>query len=361
MTRLLYIVGARPQFIKMAAVNRAALAHGHHEQLILHTGQHYDANMSQIFFDELEIPLPDYQFSVSDLPHGAMTGRMLEKIEESILDCKPDWVVVFGDTNSTLAGALAAVKQHVPCAHVEAGLRSYNRKMPEEINRVLADSCADLLLTPTPLATRHLQQEGIPADRIREVGDVMHDVAVYYKEKALQSAELSDFGVTSGDYFLATVHRAENTDDLARLRSIMDGLLELGRKQTVVFPMHPRTRSILKREGWISEVLSTLKVTEPLSYLNMVLLESQAKAIITDSGGVQKEAFFFQKPCLILRSETEWVELVEKGFHRLVDPMTQNVASLLHEICEKKYDWDEPLYGGGDAGEKIIKALLNHG
>jgi UDP-GlcNAc3NAcA epimerase len=360
MTRFLYIVGARPQFIKMAAVNRAAKQHSDHEQLILHTGQHYDDNMSKVFFDELEIPDPDFYLGVSGLPHGAMTGRMLEGIESVLLESRPDWVVVFGDTNSTLAGALAAVKQGIPCAHVEAGLRSYNRRMPEEINRVLADSCADLLLTPTALATKHLLQEGIPPERIRQVGDVMQDVAIYYKERAGSSESLSKFGVTSNGYVLATLHRAENTDDLAVLRPIIEGLIEVARQQPLLIPLHPRTRAVLKKAGWLAELAAHALIVDPVGYKSMVLLESNAKAIITDSGGVQKEAYFFQKPCLILRRETEWVELVEKGFHQLVNPSHEELAPLLEKACSRSYDWSEALYGSGKAGHEIIEALLHH-
>ncbi len=357
MSRFLYVIGARPQFIKMAAVNRAAKKSVEHEQLIVHTGQHYDANMSDIFFEELEIPKPNYNLSVSNLPHGAMTGRMLEGLEEILLKEKPDWVVVFGDTNSTLAGALAAVKQQIPCAHVEAGLRSYNRAMPEEINRVVADQCADLLLTPTPVATNHLRSEGVPEKRIREVGDVMHDVALYYRDKVSEK-ELSRFGVKSKEFILATVHRAENTDDSSRLRAIIEGLIAVAKNHKLLIPLHPRTRAVLEREGWLEEFANSVELLDPLGYKEMVLLESNAKAVITDSGGVQKEAFFFQTPCLILRDETEWVELVEKGYHSLVKVETDTLPDLLDEAIARSYDWSQPLYGSGDAGDKIVEALL---
>ncbi len=360
MSRFLYIVGARPQFIKMAAVNRAARDRVDHEQLIVHTGQHFDDNMSDAFFRELEIPQPGHNLAISNLSHGAMTGRMLEGIEAVIVKEKPDWVVVFGDTNSTLAGALAAVKQGVLCAHVEAGLRSFNRAMPEEINRVLADQCADLLLTPTSTATDHLHREGIPGERIRQVGDVMHDVACYYRDKVRQHGSLEKYGLARGEYALVTVHRAENTDNPVRLRAIVDGLLAIAKEMPVVFPVHPRTRAAFDKHGLLAK-LDELTLLDPIGYQEMVLLESNAKVIVTDSGGVQKEAYFFQVPCLVLRDETEWVELVDKGFHSLVKVGQDDLPALIRTACAGTYDWSEQLYGKGDAAANIVEALLSYG
>ena len=286
---ILTIVGARPQFIKAAAVHRALAARPNVEQILIHTGQHYDPNMSDVFFDELEIPAPDYHLGIGSGSHGAQTGRMLEKIEEVLIERRPDWVVVYGDTNSTLAGALAAVKLHLPLAHVEAGLRSFNRSMPEEINRVLTDHASDVLLAPTEAAVDNLQTEGISREKIHLVGDVMFDVALYYAEKAgKQSDILGRWNLTSRDYVLATIHRAENTDERSRLEAIVDGLGEVARELPVVLPLHPRTRAALDREGLLESAQSRLRIEEPVGYLDMVRLEREARLIVTDSGGVQK-------------------------------------------------------------------------
>jgi UDP-GlcNAc3NAcA epimerase len=314
--KIVTVLGARPQFVKASVVSRALRAAGLSEVLV-HTGQHFDDNMSEVFFTELDIPRPDYNLAVHGGGHGAMTGRMLERIEDVLLEEKPDRVLVYGDTNSTLAGALAAAKLHIPVAHVEAGLRSFNRRMPEEINRVLTDHVADLLFTPTDTASANLRQEGIADERIHQVGDVMYDAALHYGALADERSTVLDrLGVTRGQYVLATVHRAENTDDESRLRAIFGGLQQVAAELDVILPLHPRTRGRLSDAGIRTN--GRLRMIDPVGYLDMIALEKNARVIATDSGGVQKEAFFFRVPCVTLRDETEWVETVELGWNVLV-------------------------------------------
>jgi len=353
MTKIVTIVGARPQFVKAAAVSRAMKEPM--QQVLVHTGQHFDRNMSDIFFEEMKIPKPDYQLGIGGGSHGAMTGKMLEKIEEVLLKEKPDWALVFGDTNSTLAGALAASKLHIPVAHVEAGLRSFNRKMPEEINRVLADQCSDLLFTPTKGASEQLVREGIPEEKIRLVGDVMHDAAKFYR--AGIAGRMLPEGLKSKEYVLATIHRQENTDRPELLKAIFEGLIEVAKEIAVVIPLHPGTRKALEKAGLMDEAEERLQIVDPVGYLDMILLESEAQAILTDSGGVQKEAYFFHVPCLTLRSETEWVELVEEGFNMLAPLTKEGIAEAYHILSEKTIDWSKELYGSGNSGELILKAL----
>lgn len=317
--KVVTIVGARPQFIKAATVSRALRAQPGVTEVLVHTGQHYDANMSDVFFAELDIPAPAHHLGIGSAGHGAQTGRMLEAIEDVIQAARPDWVLVYGDTNSTLAGALAAAKLHVPVAHVEAGLRSFNRRMPEEINRVLADHASDLLFAPTAAAVDNLRNEGIDPQRVSLVGDVMYDATLYYAAKAEQESRILDrLGLTPKGYVLATVHRAENTDDPARLNAIVDGLSAVAAEVPVVLPLHPRTRAALLRAGLLEPAQARLTLIDPVGYLDMVQLEKGAAVIATDSGGVQKEAYFNGVPCVTLRDETEWVELVEAGWNRLV-------------------------------------------
>lgn len=356
--KLLAVVGARPQFIKAAAVSRALRATPGVREVLVHTGQHYDDNMSRVFFEELEIPEPGYHLGVGSGTHGAQTGRMLEAIEQVLLEERPDWVLVYGDTNSTLAGALAAVKLHIPVAHVEAGLRSFNRRMPEEINRVLTDHASDLLFAPTETAVRNLRREGIPGERIHLVGDVMYDAALYYGAKAKRVSRILDrLGLEPKGYVLATVHRAENTDDPARLHAIMGGLVEVAREIPVVLPLHPRTRVALEREGMLGEVQVYLRLIPPVGYLDMVMLEQNARLIATDSGGVQKEAFFYRVPCVTMRDETEWVELVESGWNRLAPP--KNAAAISKAVFAHMgaVGRDVDLYGGGEAAQRIVAVL----
>lgn len=356
--KIVTIVGARPQFIKAAAVSREILKHsGRVEEVMVHTGQHYDPNMSQVFFDELEIPAPRYNLEVSGGGHGAMTGRMLEGIEQILLSEKPDWVLVYGDTNSTLAGALAAAKLHTPVAHVEAGLRSFNMRMPEEVNRILADRVSTLLLCPTEIAVENLAREGV-VEGVHNVGDVMYDVALYYRERAkAQSKILQTHNLREKGFALATCHRAENTDDPVRLQGIVSALAEIAVEIPVVLPLHPRTRKLLQQFG-LEHYLDALIVVDPLPFLDMVALEQAAKVILTDSGGVQKEAFFYQVPCITMRDETEWVETVELGWNVLVGASYENIMKATRGgFCQERAVVESP-YGEGDTAAKILSLMF---
>lgn len=353
------VVGARPQFIKAAVVSREFRNSPKLREVLVHTGQHYDDNMSDVFFREMDILPPDYNLNVGSGQHGSQTGMMLEAIENVLLKESPDWVLVYGDTNSTLAGALAAVKLHVPVAHVEAGLRSFNRKMPEEINRVVADHVATLLFAPTEVAVANLGAEGIGGPSVVNSGDVMYDAALYYGEKAKrESGVLQSLSVSRGNYILATVHRAENTDSAERLEDIFASLLKISHRIPVVLPLHPRTRATLAQHGLDRVSGNNLKIVEPLGYLDMVMLEMNAAVVATDSGGVQKEAFFHGVPCVTLRSETEWVELVESGWNRLVSPGEDKpiVDVILGAIGTKGRD--VLPYGDGGAGGIICRSLI---
>ena len=352
MNKVVTIVGARPQFIKAAAVSRAIRAHGGVTEVIVHTGQHYDANMSDVFFEQMHIPRPDHHLEVGGGPHGQMTGRQLEKIEYALLEEKPDWVLVYGDTNSTIAGALAAVKLHIPVAHVEAGLRSFNRRMPEEINRVLTDHASDLLLVPTETGLRNLAVEGITGNKVRLVGDVMYDAAMFYKGMASEPGWFGSLGIERGSFVLCTIHRAENTDDLTRLQGILQGLADAG--LPVILPLHPRTRGTIDRAGIV--VAGNIRVVQPVGYLEMVWLEMHCRVIATDSGGVQKEAYFHGKPCVTMRDETEWVELVHCGVNRLVGAAPTQIAEAL--LSSNGLQADTRLYGDGNASEKVVSAIL---
>lgn len=362
MLRIITIVGARPQFIKAATISRIIGITQGIKEILVHTGQHYDDNLSRVFFEELEIPQPDYHLGIGSGTHGFQTGRMLEEIEQVLLKEKPQWVLVYGDTNSTLAGALAAVKLHIPVAHVEAGLRSLNRRMPEEINRVLTDHVSDLLFAPTPTAVNNLHREGITENKIRLVGDVMYDAALYYGAKAdKESRILEQLGLESKGYILGTIHRAENTDNPARLRTIFEGLVSVARDIPFILPLHPRTRTMLQQEDMLEEVSRFVRFIEPVGYLDMVLLEKHARVIATDSGGVQKEAFFYRVPCITLREETEWVELVNLGWNQLVPPVNaQLIAESIKTVLISPRELPYPvgLYGDGKAAELIISELL---
>ncbi|WP_059360512.1 non-hydrolyzing UDP-N-acetylglucosamine 2-epimerase [Parachlamydia acanthamoebae] len=352
------IIGARPQFIKAAALSRAISEHDHIQEILIHTGQHYDRNMSDVFFSEMGIPTPTYQLGVGGCSQGAMTGRMLEKIEEILLQEKPDWVLVFGDTNSTLAGALAAVKLHIPVAHVEAGLRSFNRKMPEEINRILTDHCSNLLFTPTTYATQQLKREGVSEEKIIQAGDVMYDTALFYLEKSHQTSTiLNRLNLQSKQFVLATIHRAENTDDPDRLREIFLGLSAIGRRTSVVVPLHPRTQQALQKLALLDSIKQHVTLVDPVGYLDMTQLENHARLILTDSGGVQKEAYFFKVPCLTLREETEWVELVDYGFNRLVPIQARAIEEQYDAHSSMNPDWNVSLYGNGEAAKAIVSFL----
>lgn len=352
------MVGARPQFIKAAVVCKQLETVARIEHVLVHTGQHYDHNMSRRFFEELGIGEPKYDLGVRANTHGAQTGRMIEELEAVFSKERPDWVVVYGDTNSTLAGALAAVKLHIPVAHVEAGLRSFNRRMPEEINRVLTDHASDLLFAPTSNAVANLRQEGIPEERIHFVGDVMYDAALYYASEAQRKSVILDLlGLKPGAYILATVHRAENTDMPERLRIIVEGLAQVARQIPVVFPAHPRTRKALEAQNLIGLARAHLRLIDPVGYLDMVMLERHARLIATDSGGVQREAFFYRVPCVTLRGETEWVELVDLGWNRLCLPVSGAVvAEAIVEMMGKRGVEATP-YGDGKAAQRIVAKL----
>jgi UDP-GlcNAc3NAcA epimerase len=352
------IVGARPQFIKAAVVSRAFRTTDELDEVMIHTGQHYDQNMSEVFFRELGIEKPDYNLGIGSGLHGLQTGRMLEALEGVLLEEAPDWVVVYGDTNSTLAGALAAAKLRIRVGHVEAGLRSFDRRQPEEINRVLADHVSSLLLAPTLQAVENLRCEGI-CENVHLCGDVMYDAALFYGSRAEQcSRVLERLRLSRKDYILATIHRAENTENVERLRTVMGALAELTGDIAVVLPLHPRTRKILQRVGILDDAVRRLRLTEPVGYFDMVMLEKHARLIATDSGGVQKEAFFHHVPCVTLRETTEWVELVEMGWNRLAPPTSvADVAAILRTALTTTPAPAGDPYGGGFAGEKIARIL----
>lgn len=352
---ILSVIGARPQFIKAAPVSRA-LAQAGLVEYVVHTGQHYDRMLSGVFFEELGIRPPDLNLNVGSGKHGQQTAAMLVGLEQAIEHQTPDWVLIYGDTNSTLAGALAAAKLHIPVAHVEAGLRSFNRRMPEEINRIVADSITSLFLVPTTTARANLLREGVPDDRIVRTGDVMYDAALLCRDRAREhSSILKRLQLEHTPYALATIHRAENTDDPERLTAILAGLAQVAATLKVVLPLHPRTRSKLAALPPVDS--SGLDIIEPVGFLDMVKLEMSAQVIVTDSGGVQKEAFFHRVPCVTLRDETEWVELVELGWNRVVPPVSaQAVANAVREARGTR-GADAAPFGDGHASMIIAEAL----
>lgn len=357
------ILGARPQLIKAAVVSKAFSISAEIEEVIVHTGQHYDENMSEVFFQELDIKRPDYNLGIGSGLHGLQSGRMLEGIERVLLEESPDWVLVYGDTNSTLAGVLAAAKLHIPVAHVEAGLRSFDRRMPEEINRLVADHISDLLFVPTKTGQQNLRREGLPDCSIYVVGDVMYDAAVYYGSRAkAHSQALQELGLRHKEYLLATLHRAENTDNLECLCSILSGLAQIAREVPVVLPIHPRTRRVVNDRGIDREMLQRIRLIDPVGYLDMMMLEMNARLIATDSGGVQKEAYFHGVPCVTFRERTEWVELVELGWNRLAPPVSlAAVVSGLRGGLESAPRSTQTPYGDGHAAERIVQILLQKG
>ena len=357
--KILTVVGARPQFVKAAALSRAFLKHKNIEEIIVHTGQHFDKNMSEIFFEEMEIPKPKYNLEINSLSHGAMTGRMLEGIEEILMAEKPSILLVYGDTNSTIAGALAAKKLHIKVAHVEAGLRSFNMEMPEEVNRILTDRISDYLLCPTQTAVDNLELEGYKNidSLIEKTGDVMQDAANFYASKSeSKSTVLGEIG--EDDFILTTLHRAENTDDKERLSNIVEALNEIHENIcTVVLPLHPRTKSKLKQ----FDIELKIKIIEPVGYFDMIELIKSSELIMTDSGGLQKEAFFFGKNCVTMRDQTEWVELIEVGVNVLVGANKDKIISQAKLMRNKISNFDIDLYGNGKACDSIVNFLLkNH-
>lgn len=355
MSKIVTIVGARPQFVKASALSRALQNEGIPE-VIVHTGQHFDDNMADIFFRQMDIPEPRYNLGINSLSHGAMTGRMLEEIEKVLLHEKPSVVVVYGDTNSTLAGALAASKLHIPVAHVEAGLRSFNMKMPEEINRILTDRISDFLFCPTETAILNLKQEGFdhfPSSIVLS-GDVMYDVALYYSQfSSLKSNILQILKVENNPYILATLHRQENTDDLVRLSNILEALNELSDSFRIVLPLHPRTKNIIARNGYALK----FEPVDPVGYFDMIELLKHCSFVITDSGGLQKESYFFTKHCLVVRDETEWTELTELEYNFLVGADKEQIVQKSMEIGQIVRPFDEKPYGSGDAANKIARIL----
>jgi UDP-GlcNAc3NAcA epimerase len=360
--KIVTVIGARPQFIKASAVSAVLAESPHLQEVVIHTGQHFDANMSAVFFDELGMRAPEYCCGIHGGTHGAMTGRMLIEVERILVDEAPDAVLVYGDTNSTLVGALAAVKLGIPVAHVEAGVRSFNMAMPEEINRILTDRISDWLFAPTAGAVAHLTREGVPAACIKEVGDVMFDVARRHGARCTPDegllAELArQHGISPNAYCLATIHRAESTDHPARLRVICDALIGFARELPVIFPVHPRTRKTMHALGLMDRLAETVMLVDPLSYGNMVQLEKYAALIVTDSGGVQKEAFFHQVPCVTLRGETEWTELVDAGWNRLAPPNDAGAMLSVMRAAVGTRGLPVAPYGDGNAAAHIVACL----
>lgn len=351
--RVMTIVGARPQFVKAAALSREFASREGIEEILVHTGQHFDANMSEVFFTEMEIPRPKYNLDVHSLGHGAMTGRMLEGIEDLIEKERPDVMLVYGDTNSTIAGALAATKLHVPVCHVEAGLRSFNMKMPEEVNRILTDRISDVLYCPTDAAIANLSKEGFDGFdcEVVKVGDVMQDAALFYAQK---SKERSTLNLEPG-FVLCTLHRAENTDDPARLKSIVAALESIHEESEVILPLHPRTKKKLEDYG----MNSSLHIIDPVGYFDMIELLKKCKMVMTDSGGLQKEAFFFGKYCITLRDQTEWVELVQHGVNRVVGADGDKILNAYRKFSSRPSSkFELNLYGQGSASKNITDHLL---
>lgn len=350
--KILTIIGARPQFIKAGSVSRIIAKYSDIKEIIVHTGQHYDSNMSNVFFNEMRIPKPKYNLGIRAKSHGIMTGRMMEKIEEVVLVEKPDWILVYGDTNSTLAGAIVASKLNIKLAHVEAGLRSFNMQMPEEINRILTDRVSTVLFCPTNLAVKNLQNEGFNNFNcsVIKTGDVMLDGAIFYKKYAHKpSFDISD------QFVLATVHRAENTENIENLCSIFRALNEISKSKQLILPLHPRTRKIVEKNN----INIDFQIIEPIGYMEMVWLIQHAEMVVTDSGGLQKEAFFFNKPCITLRNETEWLELVEGGYSVLTG---SNYSKIIKAVYATKAFKNKPpdLYGDGNASIKIVEYLRNY-
>lgn len=357
--KLLTVVGARPQFVKAAMLSAAIRRRSDGGTRIcevgIHTGQHYDPSMSDVFFEEMQIPEPAANLKVGSGSHGETTGRMLEGLEKEMLRHRPDWVVLYGDTNSTAAGALAAAKLNIPIAHIEAGLRSFNRAMPEEINRIVTDHLSQMLLCPTHRAALHLKNEGIVAG-VHHVGDIMYDAALAFGAiSRARSRVLEELEIETGNYFLSTVHRAENTDNPERLRAILEGLGNLTGTAPVVLPIHPRTRRCIEEQG-IGDLLKPLRVIDPVPFLDMVELERSARCILTDSGGVQKEAYFHRVPCLTLRDETEWGETVDTGWNRIVGANREAILGALKAEASVESITD---YGDGTTADQILDLLLS--
>lgn len=355
--KIVTILGARPQFIKASVLSRKFAEFEEIEECIVHTGQHFNKNMSDIFFDEMGIPKPDYNLGINSLSHGAMTGRMLEQIEEVLQKEKPQWVLVYGDTNSTLAGALAAKKMGIKVAHVESGLRSYNMSMPEEINRILTDRISDVLFCPTDSAVENLRKEGFENidTRIVKTGDVMYDSVLHYGKMAAEKSNvLADNSLTSGNYVLTTVHRQENTDDLDRLKNIISTFEKIHTDTKLVYIAHPRTKALLSKHG----INPKFVLLDPVGYFDMLELLKNCKLVITDSGGLQKEAFFMHKPCVTVRDETEWVELVDYGYNIIAGNDPDRIINSYESMVRKSINFTHNFYGDGNAASTIVTEIL---
>ena len=374
--KIVTIIGARPQIIKAAALSRAIQTHyaDRIREVIVHTGQHYDDNMSQVFFDELGIPNPDYNLHVGSASHGVQTARMIEGIEKILVDERPDGIVLYGDTNSTLAGAVAAAKIHIPVIHIEAGLRSFNKRMPEEINRIVCDHCSTLLFTPTPAGFDNLAKEGFRMDnegpytidnpKVYHCGDIMYDNSLYFSTIADQKAGLLlELGLLDQPYVLTTLHRDSNTDHPLRLNAILDALLELSKDIAILLPLHPRTRKMLDQlvdRDKIDRLThqERIHLIDPVSFLEMILLEKHAQLVLTDSGGVQKESYFFKKPCVILRPETEWVEIVKTGSASLADADYGQIIEASRRYLQHPPKDFPALFGDGHAAVFMLEKML---
>ncbi len=352
------VLGARPQFVKAAIVSQALKESQRFDEFLIHTGQHFSANMSDIFFNQMGIQEPKYHLDINSLSHGAMTGRMLEQIEEVLINEKPDFVLVYGDTNSTLAGALAASKLHIPIAHVEAGLRSFNMRMPEEVNRILTDKISNILFCPTESATKNLASEGYNSETPKIIlnGDVMQDAAIYFSSIDAQLEKSTNEISSSGDYILCTMHRQENTDDPIRLKSIVEALNKINESTKIVLPLHPRTKNALEKNN----LKFNFETIDPIGYLDILHLLKNCKMVMTDSGGMQKEAYFFKKYCLTLRDETEWVELVQNNYNTLVGASFDNILDTYQQFINKSVNFDKELYGGGNASKIIAQELIKY-
>lgn len=353
--KIVTVLGARPQFIKAATVSRALKEAGTTE-VIIHTGQHFDRNMSEVFFSEMDIPRPDYNLEISGLSHGAMTGRMLEETESVLLQEKPDCVLVYGDTNSTLAGALAAAKLHIPVAHVEAGLRSFEMKMPEEVNRILTDRISSYLFCPTHTAVENLRKEGFDnfGCEISQPGDVMYDAVLFYKQKVSEKSTILNYlEIADQPFTLATVHRAENTDDVNRLKAICESLNHIHKSSKVILPLHPRTKAILQKNN----IQLDFTPIEPVGYFDMLALLDGCDLVLTDSGGLQKEAYFYSKYCITLRDQTEWVELVNAGVNSIVGAHKEKIIDTYEKVKGQKLNSSIELYGDGTAAHQIAQRL----
>lgn len=373
--KIITIIGARPQIIKAAALSRTIKQKyaGRIQEIIVHTGQHYDDNMSQVFFNELGIPQPDYNLHVGSASHGVQTARMIEGIEKILLDEKPDCIVLYGDTNSTLAGAVAASKIHVPVVHIEAGLRSFNKNMPEEINRIVCDHCSTLLFSPTLAGFENLIKEGFKTDnvapynidnpKVYHCGDIMYDNSLHFSTIADQKVDLLQrLGLEGRNYVLATLHRDSNTDNPERLNAILDAIITLSRDIAIVLPLHPRTRKMIdllvdpeKKRHLLSH--ENVKITDPVSFLEMIQLEKHAQLVMTDSGGVQKESYFFKKPCVILRPETEWVEIVQTGAATLVDADNSKILETSRYYLQHPPVDFPPIFGDGHAASFMLQKM----